>query len=57
MYSIPLDAINGSPHFLCVLLPNSVTEHEQPYIPPKPEALPCNVFNVKKKKLKESYAL
>lgn len=50
MYSIPLDAINGSPLFCCELLPNSDTEHKQLSQTSEPEDLVCNVFNMKKLK-------
>lgn len=50
MYSIPLDAINGSPYFTCVVLPTSDTEHKQLPQTSEPEALVCNIFNMKESK-------
>lgn len=51
MYYVPLDVINGYPHFCCVPppLPNSVTDHKWCSQTSKQEALPYYVFNVKKK--------
>lgn len=51
IYSIPLDAINRSPHLSCVLQSNSDTEHKLGPETSELEARECNAFKMKKLKM------